>query len=58
LGSRWKSNNAEITMLTEAFLLTPFLAIAASFALASTVAAICYTQPAPQRAGFSFRNHG
>ena len=40
-------------MLMEAFLLTPYLAIAASLALAGTVAAICCSQPAPRRAGFT-----
>jgi hypothetical protein len=40
-------------MLMEAFLLTPYLAIAASFALVSTVAMICCSQPAPKRTGFS-----
>ena len=40
-------------MLMEAFLLTPYLAIAASFALAGTVAMICYTQPVPRGAGFT-----
>ena len=40
-------------MLTEAFLLTPYLAIAASVALAGVVAAICASQPVPKRAGFA-----
>jgi hypothetical protein len=40
-------------MLMEAFLLTPYLAIAASFALAGTVAMICYTQPVPRGVGFT-----
>ena len=40
-------------MLTQAFLLTPYLAIAASISLAVTVAAICLSQPVPRRAGFS-----
>lgn len=39
-------------MFMQVLLLTPYLAIAASLALAGTVAAICYTQPAPERAGF------
>ena len=40
-------------MLMEAFLLTPYLAIASSLALAATVAAICYSQSAPRGAGFT-----
>ena len=40
-------------MLMEAFLLTPYLAIASSLVLAATVAAVCYSQPAPRRAGFT-----
>jgi hypothetical protein len=40
-------------MLTEAFLLTPYLAIAASFALTGVIAVICASQPVPKRAGFS-----
>jgi hypothetical protein len=40
-------------MLTEAFLLTPYLAIAASFVLAGTVAAVCHSQPVPKRTGFT-----
>ena len=40
-------------MLMEAFLLTPYLAIAASFALAGTVAVICCSQPVPRGAGFT-----
>lgn len=39
-------------MLMEAFLLTPYLAIAASVALASTVVAVLYSQPAPRRVRF------
>jgi len=39
-------------MLMQVFLLTPYLAIAASFALAAAVAAICYSQPTPRRSGF------
>jgi hypothetical protein len=39
-------------MLMEAFLLTPYLAIASSLVLASTVAAICCSQPVPRGAGF------
>jgi hypothetical protein len=40
-------------MLMEAFLLTPYLAIAASLALAATVAAVCLSQPVPKDAGFT-----
>jgi hypothetical protein len=40
-------------MLTEAFLLTPYLAIAASFTLAGVVAAVCASQPVPKRVGFT-----
>jgi hypothetical protein len=40
-------------MLMEAFLLTPYLAIASSLVLAATVAVICCSQSAPRRAGFS-----
>jgi hypothetical protein len=40
-------------MLMEVFLLTPYLAIAASPTLAATVTAICCSQPAPRGAGFS-----
>jgi hypothetical protein len=40
-------------MLMQAFLLAPYLAIAASLALAGTVAAVCLTQPARRRAGFT-----
>jgi hypothetical protein len=40
-------------MLMEALLLTPYLAIAASLALAGTIAAICLSQPVPRRAGFT-----
>jgi hypothetical protein len=40
-------------MLMEVFLITPYLAIVASLALAVTVAVICYSQPAPRGAGFS-----
>ena len=39
-------------MLIEAFLLTPYLAIAASIALASTVVAVLYSQPVPGRVHF------
>ena len=39
-------------MLMEAFLLTPYLAIAASVALASTVVAVLYSQPVPRRVRF------
>ena len=34
-------------MLMKALLLTPFIAIAASYLLAVTVVAICYSQPDP-----------
>lgn len=40
-------------MLTEAFLLTPYLAIAASISLTGAIAAICLSQRVPKRAGFS-----
>jgi hypothetical protein len=40
-------------MLMEAFLLTPYLAMASSLVLAGTVAAICCSQSSPRRAGFS-----
>jgi hypothetical protein len=40
-------------MLMQAFLLTPYLAIFASFALAGTVTMICYSQPVPKTVGFS-----
>jgi hypothetical protein len=36
-------------MLIEAFLLTPYLAMASSIVLASTVVAVCYSQPALQK---------
>ena len=39
-------------MLMEAFLLTPYLAIASSMVLAATVAAICCSQSEPRGAGF------
>jgi hypothetical protein len=40
-------------MLMQAFLLTPYLAITASLALAATVAAVCCSHPARRRSGFS-----
>ena len=40
-------------MLMEAFLLTPYLAMASSLVLAATVAAICYSQSMPRGAGFT-----
>ena len=40
-------------MLMEAFLLTPYLAIASSLALAATVAAVCCTQSTPRGIGFT-----
>jgi hypothetical protein len=39
--------------MIEFLMITPYLAIAASLTLAGTVAAICYTQPAPRRSGFT-----
>ena len=40
-------------MLMEAFLLTPYLAIASSLVLAGTVAVICCSQSAPRGGGFT-----
>ena len=40
-------------MLMEAFLLTPYLAMASSLVLAATVAVICYSQSAPRGNGFT-----
>jgi hypothetical protein len=40
-------------MWIQALMLTPYLAIAASLALAGTVAAICCSQPTPRGAGFT-----
>jgi len=40
-------------MLMEAFLLTPYLAIASSLALAATVVAVCYSQSTPRGTGFT-----
>jgi hypothetical protein len=40
-------------MLMEAFLLTPYLAIASSLVLAATVTAVCCSQSAPRRHGFT-----
>jgi hypothetical protein len=40
-------------MLMEAFLLTPYLAVASSLALAATVVAVCYSQSTPRGAGFT-----
>jgi hypothetical protein len=40
-------------MIMEALLLTPYLAIAASLALAGTITAICLSQPVPRRPGFT-----
>ena len=40
-------------MLMEAFLLTPYLAMASSLVLAATVAVICCSQSAPRDAGFT-----
>ena len=40
-------------MLMEAFLLTPYLAMASSLMLAAAVAVICCSQPSPRGAGFA-----
>jgi hypothetical protein len=40
-------------MIMEALLVTPYLAIAASLVLTGTITAICLSQPAPRRAGFT-----
>jgi hypothetical protein len=40
-------------MLMEAFLLTPYLAMASSLVLAATVAAICCGQSTLRRTGFT-----
>jgi hypothetical protein len=40
-------------MLMEAFLLTPYLAMASSLVLAATVAIICCSQSVPRGAGFT-----
>jgi len=40
-------------MLMEAFLLTPYLAMASSLVLTATVAAICCSQSVPRDAGFT-----
>jgi hypothetical protein len=40
-------------MLMEAFLLTPYLAMASSLALAAAVAAVCCSQSVPRGAGFT-----
>jgi hypothetical protein len=45
-------------MLMEAFLLTPYLAIASSLVLTITIAAVCCSQPAPRAAGFQASNCG
>jgi hypothetical protein len=37
----------------QAFLITPYLAIASSVALAITVAAVCFSQSTPRGAGFT-----
>ena len=52
---RWRGNthHLESAMLMEAFLLTPYLAIASSLALAATVVAVCYSQSTPRGAGFT-----
>ena len=43
----------ESAMLMEAFLLTPYLAIASSLALAATVTAVCCSQSTPRGTGFT-----
>jgi hypothetical protein len=54
LPSRWQGRQlSEVPMLMQAFLLTPYLAIASSLALAATVAAICCSHPFPRRSGFT-----
>jgi hypothetical protein len=40
-------------MLMEAFLLTPYIAIAASLSLGGTVVAVCLSRPAPRGTGFT-----
>jgi len=40
-------------MLLDAFLLTPYLAVASSLAIAVTVAAVCWGQSAPKGGGFT-----
>ena len=40
-------------MWMQALMLTPYIAIASSFALAATVAAVCCSQPAPRGVGFA-----
>ena len=40
-------------MLMEAFLLTPYLAMASSLVLAVIVGVICCSRPAPRRTGFA-----
>ena len=40
-------------MWMEALLLTPYLAIASSLALAATVAVVCCSQSTPRGAGFT-----
>ena len=40
-------------MWMKALMLTPYIAIAASFALAATVAAVCCSQPTPRGVGFT-----
>ncbi len=40
-------------MLMQAFLLMPYLAIAASLTLVGTVAVVCVSQPTPRGVGFS-----
>jgi hypothetical protein len=40
-------------MWIQALMLTPYIAIASSFALAITVAVVCCSQPAPRGVGFT-----
>jgi hypothetical protein len=40
-------------MWMQALMLTPYIAMASSFALAVTVAAVCCSQPHPRGAGFT-----
>jgi hypothetical protein len=40
-------------MLMQAFLLLPYVAIAASLTLVGTIAVVCISQPTPRGVGFS-----
>jgi hypothetical protein len=40
-------------MLMQAFLLLPYVAIAASLTLVGTITMVCISQPTPRRVGFS-----